>query len=129
MAEQIHYGHITFARVSTDEMWLHLTDTQNHIEVLRLKMSLEDFARIITGQSDRPCTFAMRPDHLGKDVEQKHEIVPYDGSWMDSNEDKRKALAPFEVDGWQGSLSDLGNGHRRTKKGYRVSFTRYVTKD
>jgi hypothetical protein len=126
-------GRVTFARVSTDEMWLHLTDDATHIEVLRLKISLEDFARMITGQAERPCTFTMRPEHLGHVAEYKYEIVPYVASHprgsMAERATKRAALTPWEVDGWQGDASNLGNMHRGSTEGYRVLFTRYVTQD
>lgn len=40
---------------------------------------------------------------------------------------KRKALAPYEVDGWQGRASDLGNHHRsQGNDTYLVTFDRYV---
>lgn len=69
------------------------------------------------------------PELLGAEEERKTFSVRYDSlaAGPAADIDKAKALAPFEVDGWRGRTSDLGNMHRRDKHGlYEVTFTRHV---
>ena len=67
-------------------------------------------------------------EHLGFRREHKREVVPYKAVYGEYEKPaKAKALAPFEVDGWKGNASDLGNHHRgNDTDGYSVLFARFV---
>jgi hypothetical protein len=98
-----------------------LTDVKSGVEFVRLNMTAEDFAKCVTGQGYMPASGDFHGELVGMQREVKNEEVPgeYDA-------DPAQACAPFEADGWKAYLGDFGNPHRRSKGGYRVSFTRYV---
>lgn len=124
-------GKITICRDNHDTIRLCLTDSISCTEFLRLTMTAETLGLAITGLAWQPCTFELRPGHVGKMRETKTECVPFPLQYgkYDDNEAKHAALAPFEVDGWKGYPGDLGNHHRGdSKHGYNVTFTRFVDK-
>lgn len=112
-----------------DYIEIRVEDATSGTPFLALQVSLEAFANAITGRASQDCTLELRGlDNLGKRREVKHERVPYTrvyGAYAQLA--KAKALAPFEVDGWRGHASDLGNHHKGSDAtGYTVSFTRFV---
>ena len=109
---------------------IELTDTKSGIEFMHVHITLEAFAEAITGSGSQSCTFELSGMcNVGKRREVKHEFVSYDNvSKSQDYEAKAQALAPFEVDGWRGRTSDLGNMHKwnRDKSAYDVLFIRFV---
>lgn len=64
-----------------------------------------------------------------KTVEVAFEAPHFDEKLKVNQDAVAAALAPYEVDGWQGRSEDLFNGHRRVPgkpPRYRVSFHRFV---
>jgi len=129
-------GQITISRVHShqeqDYVSIRFNDETNGAEFLDAKMSLGSFADALLGLARVYCEFELRPQHVGKRREIKTEIVTV-SSYSPTPEQKAAALAPFEVDGWVGRQSDLGNHHcaagvstRIGEYAYRVSFVRFV---
>jgi hypothetical protein len=124
-------GKIIISRASggqADDKPIHISieDDLSGCRVLDIYMALDEFAKSITasyGAADIQ-HFPMSP--IGKKVENKSEIVPFNWTLRTSKEEEDAALAPFEVDGWKARRSDLTNHHCRTNKGQRVVFFRYV---
>jgi len=109
-----------------------LKEDASGITFLDLTIQPDVFAKAITGSRNQLCTVALRDLHnLGKRREVKEIIVPYvriPGELRTEDSAKAQALAPFEVDGWKGRPSDLGNYYRGSPGGqsYCVTFTRFV---
>lgn len=113
-----------------------IEDETSGCVILDLKLSLPDFARAITGLSAIKCQGVLYEDApVGKQYQAKEELVSRpDGHFAAKDEAAVAAevLAPYEVDGWQGRVSDLFNHHRRAEidtageETYRVVFTRFV---
>lgn len=108
-----------------------INDATSHCRVLEFKMSLEDFARAVTGLSYVPAFGEVFDDNpIGCTSEHKEELVPRPRSY---GKDKAKAaelLAPFEVDGWKARNDDIFNPHRWVGDDrVAVSFTRYINPD
>ena len=106
-----------------------LRDEVSGCEFFRGEMNAEDFGNAVTGLSEQPIEGNLATANVNKKREVKEEVVPYQNGYQsDQKEAKRKqeALAPFEVDGWRGRKDDLGNQHRGTGNGYRVTFIRFV---
>lgn len=103
-----------------------LNDETSGTQCVEIHLTIEAFAIAITGGSHQKCEFEWRPGNVGKFAENKEEIVTVD--WTEKSEAKiRKALAPFEKDGWSARRSDVTNHHMRTEAGkQRVTFFRFV---
>ena len=103
-----------------------LEDKASGIQFCEIHMSLEEFGRMMHAPTHAKCEVVLRGlDHVGWDYEVKEDVVPYASHGKDQ-EAISAALAQFEVDGWKGRTSDLGNMHRRSGDGYRVTFRRFV---
>ena len=101
---------------------IEVEDDASHTRVLRLSVSLADFAAALTGRASMPAEAEWNLRHLGKTHE--HKTVEIGWTYGD---DKATAAAPHEVDGWKARLSALGNMHRRvTANTYRVTMDHYV---
>lgn len=133
--EKRYAGRLTISRVHSshegDYVEISLVDDTSHTQPVKIHVSLQAFAEALMGSGDRPCTFEWRPSRVGKIHETRKQIVPYHGYYRHGSAEERRAkadaLAPFEVDGWRGNPSDLGNMHRSLGDGqYRVLFARYV---
>jgi hypothetical protein len=117
---------------NTDYMCIQVEDDVSGITFLELRISPEALMHALTARAFQDCTLELRGLHnLGKKRELKYECIPYAPVYGKGERDaKQRALAPFEVDGWQGSARDLGNFHKGNQiDGYRVSFTRFVDND
>ena len=123
-------GKITVSRVTSnqedDYISIRFEDKLSGSTFLQAKMTLEDFAKAVTGHGYMDCTFDLTADVVGKLRENKTEIVPLENPYRATKEEKQAALKPFEVDGWTGYLDDLDNGHRYTQSGVSVHFTRFI---
>ncbi len=113
------------------ECTIQITDKASGCLVVTLHLSFSDLAVLTLTHGDVDVTAEYRLDNLGKTREVKYETVEWDFFERDTIS-KEDALAPYEVDGWVGSESDLGNHHRSVKNtphGYKVGFVRWVEKD
>lgn len=127
-------GSITISRPqrSDDARYIQIefNDESSGVNFLTARIGLEEFAETLTGLARSPCEFELRPSLVGKIHQHKEVIVPYSGGYIPVGETRRtvakQALAPFEVEGWQGRTDDLFNHHRKIAEGYRVTFVRYV---
>ena len=112
--------------------WVSITlvDESSGREILEVDLEYDEFGKALTGLSYRPCEFEVSSlDLIGKNLETKEEIITYNRDFDRKNDlpARKKALKPFEVDGWQGSPDDLGNWHNSKGNGqWRVGFRRYV---
>jgi len=103
-----------------------LVEDESRISFLEIRMTLEEFGRMLHAPTIASCTVITRGlDRLGWKAETKTEAVTIEGYAPDAGA-VNEALRPFEVDGWRGRRRDIGNSHRRTKDGFRVLFDRHV---
>lgn len=143
-------GRISIGRIygggEENEIRVEIEDEVSHTLVLEFKLTLEDYAKLLTGLSHVPGRMNW---YGGERVGWKHEvksvIVPFktDGiaDWYRMTDEERHAqpsvkaaLAPFEVDGWIARVDDLFNSKRtvrdkisnRERVGQTVSFVRWL---
>lgn len=109
-----------------DYISIEITDETSHVRFVDARIKYADLTLALTGQIV-PVTFELRGTHLvGSQAEHKTENVPWDRCLM-SPITSSQALAPFEIDGWTGDISDLTNRHRHQPDGtQRVTFRRHV---
>jgi hypothetical protein len=114
---------------------IEVTDELSGARFLCAKMTLADFASVLTGLGGLPCDMDIHGlSVLGKVQEHKNmEVWVPDGPYNKRNETAAMALVPHEVDGWKGCISDATNHHRLIKREqarglFRVGFTRHVDK-
>lgn len=139
-------GRITIGRVTStsgpDFMSIELDDALNHVRLVEVRVSLEEFVEALMGGGYRKCEFSFHSNPpLGKRLETKTEEVsiPY----FDFKRDDRARVAAvraavslYEVDGWQGEDRDMSNHHNLIRldrdakvEHYRVHFRRYVEQE
>ena len=135
-------GKVTISRttssVGPDTIRIEIVDQGSGISFVNAIMSLEDFARAVTGYGWQPAELEVRGlERVGMILETKTEQVPYDGPYfkpetLELAPQIAEALKPFEVDGWKGDKSDLVNPHKGTRSNvYKrrtqsVNFRRWV---
>lgn len=111
---------------------LSIRDSVAGVEFAELRMTPEELALVLTAHSTPGIECVVRGlDRVGTKLEVKEVVVPFSpyGANRENTKSQREALAPFEVDGWQGCADDLCNGHRSvrgTRHAQRVTFTRNV---
>lgn len=94
-------------------------------EEIEVKIEAAQLAHALGGAAAQSCDITIHHlARIGKKYEHKTEIVSC--AWNATEEQKAAALAPFEVDGWMGTMDDLGNHHKRAEDGCRVTFHRWV---
>jgi hypothetical protein len=116
-----------------DYIHIRIEDEKSGVAFLDIDMSMENFAYALTQSSNIPCNLTLHDiENVGKKIETKEELVPFRsgaeryGSREERNA-KLAALKPFEIDGWKGNISKVGNWHYGdSERGYLVTFTRYV---
>lgn len=110
-------------------------DSVSNCQVCELTIEPAAFCDMLTGSARQPCEATWRPQGIGKKTELKSVHVPrIERRGTESREETgRRAIAPFEVDGWTARYGDYGNMHRFSHKGsggtgegYSVTFTRLV---
>lgn len=122
----LRLGRVT-SNKEDDFISLEITDELSGVQFVDAKLSLKQFADLLTSQI--VCTEAdLRTEFVGYVAENKEEEVHTPG-YSVNDSDKAALLSSHEVDGWKARSDDLGNGHRRTKKGYNVIFYRHVKPD
>ncbi len=121
-------GQMSINRVSSNPSFIRLEieDDVSGTRFLQVGISLENFARMLTGSNYLDCDFELHTQNVGRTRESKTEIVPLEDKYFATDEQRHKALAPFEVDGWKARSDDISNHHNYTDKGIRVVFTRFV---
>ena len=124
--------HLVHDSINGDFIEILIEDRKSGTQFTEIEMSLEAFTLAITGMTGQPCTFELRGiEHIGKSRQWKKCLVPYipthDGASLSGRMEKRRILAPYEVEGWRGNDSDLGNYHKRNSENeYTVTFQRFV---
>lgn len=133
-------GKITLGRYDNydEPLPIHITikDDLSGIEFIKISMTLENLANLITNRGYIDCDFEFNAiEKVGLTREHKTEIVelPEEIMFISKPENEKvldDALKPFEVDGWIGRKSDLTNYHNRVKNknAFSVSFFRWVSK-
>jgi len=146
--KKMYKGSVSMSRTrgnDYDKVHITLTDESSGCQVMEAYLPLEEFAKAITGQGYVNCDFEIyNTEVIGKKREVKTEAVPVpENERLSEKSEKAELLKPFEVDGWVGRDSDLGNHHNivyntdsRGKKAglrrengnifYWVSFHRFV---
>lgn len=133
MADSFLRGRLEINRSEGGEagrhMVLRVVDEDSHVIAFEAHISLEAFMLALTS-APAACGFHLNDSGaVGKLHEAKEEIVPLPAYSVTAAQ-VRKAVAPFEKDGWEARISDAQNAHRIShgKEGYiaRVTFTRHV---
>lgn len=102
-----------------------ISEDNSRVEFFDGFISIEDFGNAVTGLGFQPIEFEFRPQRVGMMAENKYELVPKPKSYK-NEEEARLLMAPFEVDGWRGEVSDMFNGHNSCGDKQRVRFFRHV---
>lgn len=126
-----------------DVMRLEITDKSSNVQFVEIRMTPGDLMLAMTGRMI-DCQMDLRGLHLvGMLSETKRELVPVDKFELRRAADRAglddaerspsvdAVLAPFEVDGWKGYVSDLFNGHcyvsdKELGDCQKVTFHRHV---
>lgn len=130
-------GKLTITRISSnqaddgDRIRIRVEDETSGIEFIEVRLTPEALGLALTGLAYQECSYEFFGlENVGKRREVKTEIVTVSGNgWQLTDEEKRQALAPFEVDGWTGNERDLSNHHKMAKgdsKRFYVTFSRFV---
>jgi hypothetical protein len=123
-------GKITISRTTSnrepDFIRLRIEDDSSGVNFLDIRMSLENFAKVITGFGYIDCEFELYAQNVGMTSESKTEIVPLKDKYFATDEQRQEALKPFEIDGWKARQSDIKNHHNYSNEGIKVVFTRFV---
>lgn len=122
-------GELTISRYSsTDTIKVTVYDCASGCEVAEIELSAKDLAMALTGLGNVDCSFELHAKYAGMEYQHKTvEIQVPVSTGRISNEQAKDLVAPFEIEGWLGRLSDLSNPHRRNKDGtYKVHFGRYM---
>ena len=133
MREGKSKGKITISRYTSshrdDGIIIEITDDLSRVTFVSLELSLENFARAVTGCGFVDGEMETRGlDLIGKKSEHKTIVIPCQPFGdKEKKEAAKRKMQEYEVDGWHGRERDLYNSHNHCKEGIRVSFTRYVT--
>ena len=109
---------------------IQITDELSGCRVVEIEMELEAWA-LALASSYQDCIFDdIRSPCIGKRRERKTVPIkhPDEMSFDISDARLRKAVAPYEVDGWTGDIGCFRNHHKRDRetRKYNVSFVRWV---
>jgi len=132
-------GDISIGRVHSniekDFIEITLTDKNSHCHVVKVKVSLEAFAKAITGLYGQECSFDFYDSGMvGKYKEYKKEKVLLPNFKYGVDDDTVKAaLVKYDIDGWKSSVYDAKNHKNIIKYGDNgepnvcsIGFTRYM---
>lgn len=126
-------GAITISRVSyggDQPIRITVEDERSRMQAIEVRMTLDAFAKALTGLSYVACAFTPASPLVGKWRQHKTALVRV--PQMDPTDAQiTVALVPFEVDGWQAYRNDLRNWHQHSRddageEHYQVSFERWV---
>ncbi len=131
-------GRVTISRVmdASEEtpIWIDIKDENSHVLACRIKITLEQYAKAITGLAEIPCSMEFNDSGLvGKIRIRKSIIVPHSKNYFQTPEETAKHIAEncpdVIADGWEPYLNDFNNQYRHTEAGMTVNFTKYVDPD
>lgn len=113
-----------------DGVRLEFTDEVSGTQFLEAYFNLEDWAKVLFSSGGK-CEFEFRTKYIGKHHEMKVIAIDFHNYIFDgenTEEAAKKAVEPYETDGWKGEWRDLLNYHRRApgSDSYSVTFHRYV---
>jgi len=128
---------------SNGHSWfLRIQDEASGLQILELALTEEQVGQLMCNRTVHNARADLMEDsvfiRLGMKHEWKEELVPCDlppaYTYKDTDQEteiKRKALQPFEVDGWVGHKRDIGDFSRRVKSKsnpsvWKVHFDRWV---
>jgi hypothetical protein len=130
-------GKLSISRVTSNKepnfVEITVVDAEASVEAISVKVSIETFANALFGSGYQDCEFEFNDSgRVGTIHEHKEELVPIPDYGNRPEGWQKKALAPFEVDGWSARSGDITNGHLHvTQKGQnhqRVAFFRNMPK-
>ena len=127
-------GNISINRVTGGgeaEIWISLEEETSGIQFARFKMTLENFAKVITSQSCIEGTLELIGlDKLGWKAENKTEIISAPSGMSDKGKkEAEQAVKTLEVDGWRARKGDVTNHHCWKGNTVSVVFFRHVKPD
>lgn len=116
------------SNVRDDYFVMTIEDGGSGCDIVEIEMSPAALALALSGAANQPALATWRVSNLGMRRETKTVVVPC--TYSPTAQQKADALAPFEVNGWRGDASNLGNQHkRRGEHGFAVTFRRWVKPD
>jgi hypothetical protein len=136
-------GKLTIGRTGSnrgdDHVTIRLEDRPSSFEVVEIRVNLAEFADALMGRGYVSCNYKLNPSpNIGKRGEHKTEKVLIPDRAYGEDEDRaatiRRAIEPFEVDGWSGRDEDADNHHRWTDRGEggiwtQIVFERWIDDD
>lgn len=138
MSTTKHKGRLSISRpinnMRDPGVFIYLTDDMSLTRCVEINIPIADFAELLFGRGELPCEFEFRPDRVGLKHEHKTEQVRMPKHDFEKRQSvAKKALAPFEIDGWKGSVRDMENHNNYVgptqKDGsqmVRVQFVRWI---
>ena len=119
-----------------DTVYIEFEDETSGTRFLRATMTVTEYAKVMFN-SEGKCNFELHVDNVGK-VHQNKDVKVFvpNSDYYHSKDDVKKAVAPYEIDGWEAYLDDGMNHHKmvkgtHTEKGdtYIIGFSRFVDAD
>lgn len=127
---KIHIGRV-ICNTEDDYISIELEDDLSHTQVVEIELTKEAYADALFSRVV-PCQFRLRSKVVGMKAELKRENVKVPKFTYNKEKDLekcKKAVAPYETDGWKADADDLLNSHRNVdgKSELRcVTFRRHV---
>lgn len=124
-------GTIRFTRIHSNQdlerpVEVEIADAVSGDVITVVRMSEAEFGAALSAPSTTQCEVRVYTEaHLGMRYETKGEDIPWKAV-RGTPEERRKAVEPFEVDGWLARLGDFENPHNWGKGTCHVMFSRYV---
>ena len=112
-----------------DSFTITIKDEISGVIVTRISLDKESFASILLLQEADASGEFGSVENIGKIRENKMEEVEVScaNSFNITKKEKLNAIKKFEIDGWKGSTSTIGNHHYRVRDNiYKVHFHRFV---
>jgi hypothetical protein len=124
---------ITHSGLVGDTMFrICIDDVDAGVQIVEVVIDAINFAEALASIGHRDCMVtATDLNHIGKQIERKHEWVEYPKGYSPSQEDIENALAPYEIDGWMADrygFSNSKNG-RHIDNCRNIMFYRWVEKE
>jgi len=125
---------IRFTRIHSNQevprpVSIEITDSVSGDVIAQLYLSDAEFGHALSSPSEISCEAKVYTEaHLGMTHETKKLTVPWKPG-RGTPEERRKAVEPFEIDGWLASLGDFENHHNWGAGVCYVTFFRYVSVD
>lgn len=126
----IRVGNIQ-SNIEDNYVQIEVTDELSDARFLQVKISYEQYGKMIAGNGEVECEFELRPKVVGMERQTKTVMIPVPNYAKIPPEQFAEVIKPYEVDGWKVSTYDLGNYKNYfggEKDGYKckVGCIRYV---